>query len=104
MVNAVQPRALFVIALDDVPRRLGDVGAGEHLFLGRGVKLPPHPALQVHGGKFPLLHRIMDAHEKAHLLFLIRDREPVFDHRDAGPDQHTLELRHIAEEFLDLIL
>lgn len=34
MVDAVEAGPFLVIALDDVPRRLGDVGAGEGLFLG----------------------------------------------------------------------
>jgi hypothetical protein len=37
VVDAVQARALLVVALDDVPGRLGDVGALEGLLLGLGV-------------------------------------------------------------------
>jgi hypothetical protein len=33
--DAVDPRAALVVALDDVPRRLGDVRADEHLVLAR---------------------------------------------------------------------
>jgi hypothetical protein len=40
MGNAVEPCPLLVDRLDHPPRRLGNVGAMEHLFLGLGIKLP----------------------------------------------------------------
>ena len=43
MGNAVKPRPLLVDCLDDPPRRLGNVGAIEHLFLGFGILLPTGP-------------------------------------------------------------
>ena len=36
----VEPGPALVVALDDQPRRLGDVGVHEHLVLGAGVVLP----------------------------------------------------------------
>ena len=48
MFYTVQPLALLVIALDNVPGRFIDRGALEHLFLGRGVLLPADPAFQIH--------------------------------------------------------
>jgi hypothetical protein len=45
----------------------------------------------------------VDAHEEAHLLFLVGDRKPVFDQDDAGAHEHALELRHVVEELLHLI-
>ena len=55
VVDAVEPRPLLVVGLDDVPGRLGNVGAGEGLLLGLGVGLPAHARLQVHRRELPLL-------------------------------------------------
>jgi hypothetical protein len=61
--DAVQPRLLLVHRLRHPPPRLGDVGALEHRFLGRGAGLPAAAAFQVHGAELPLLQRVMDAAE-----------------------------------------
>ncbi|MNW19246.1 hypothetical protein D3C71_2191570 [compost metagenome] len=42
VIHTVQPRPLLVVAFDDVPRRFGNVGSGEGLFLGLGIGLPAH--------------------------------------------------------------
>ncbi|MNY56921.1 hypothetical protein D3C86_1930520 [compost metagenome] len=59
------------------------MGAVEHDFLGLGVRLPAAPGFQVHGAEFPLLERVVNAAEKAQVLFLIGNREPVLDQLDA---------------------
>jgi hypothetical protein len=46
----------------------------------------------------------VDAHQEAELLLLVGDREPVLHQRDPRAHQHPLELRHVLEELLDLIL
>ena len=45
----------------------------------------------------------MNAAEKAQVLFLIGDREPVFDQLDPGAGEHAFELRHGAEELFVLV-
>ena len=82
MVNHIQPRALFVDSFNNVPGRFGDVGTLEHLFLGDGVIFPLDPGFQINRRQFPLLQRIVDAHQEPQLLFFIRDRKPVFDQDD----------------------
>ena len=42
----------------------------------------------------------MDTAQEAHVLFLVRDREPVFDEVDSRAHQHAFEIRHRAEELL----
>src|SRR6476660_607902 len=79
MGNAVKPRPLLVDSLDYPPRRLGNVGATEHLFLGFGVLLPTGPRLHVHRAKLPLLQRLVNAHKEAELLLSVGDRKPVLD-------------------------
>ncbi|OIQ67042.1 hypothetical protein GALL_513850 [mine drainage metagenome] len=104
MVDTVEACTFLVVALDDIPRCLGDIGAGEHLFFRLGILLPPHAGLQVHRRQLPLLHRVVDAHEEAKLLFLIGDGKPVFDDADARADQHTFEFGDVVKELLDLRL
>ena len=45
----------------------------------------------------------MNAHQKAHLLFFVGDREPVFHHHDPGPHQHAFKFGNVAEELFDLV-
>ncbi len=54
------------------------------------------------GDSFHCFKRIVDAHLEAEFLFLVGDREPVFDQDDARADEHALEFRHGAEEFVEL--
>src|SRR3974390_1840204 len=103
MVDAVEPCAFLIITLDDEPRSLWNVRAGEHIFLRLGVILPPDPRLQIHRAQFPLLQWIVDTHEKAHLLLLIRDRKPVFEKNDSRPNEHALEVGHVAKELFNLL-
>src|SRR5262249_32038990 len=104
MVDAVESRFLLVDALDDPPRRLGNVSTPEHFFLGPGIAFPTAARFEVHRAELPLLERIVDAHQKTQFLLLIRDREPVFDQHDPGPHQHPLELGRAAKELLALRL
>src|SRR5262249_17037219 len=104
MLNAVQPGALLVDGLHNPPWSLRNARAFEHYLLCLGIGLPTPPRLNVHRTELPLLERIMDAHQETELLLLVGDREPIFDEDDAGTDQHALELRHGAEELLDLLL
>ena len=45
----------------------------------------------------------MNSAEKTQVLFLVRNREPIFQQFDARADQHALELRYGAEELLVLL-
>src|SRR5262245_15107872 len=100
--DAVQARSLLVDGLDDPPGRLGNVRALEHGFLGLRILLPAGTGLEVHGGKLPLLQRVVDAHLEAKMLLLVGDREPVLEEHDARTDEHALELGNRVEEFLVL--
>src|SRR6185437_682455 len=91
MRDAVEPCALLVDGLDHPPRRFRNMGLVQHLFLRLGVLLPARARLHVHRAQLPLLQGIMDAHQKAELLFLVGDREPVFDQDDAGTHHHALD-------------
>ena len=103
MRDAVEPRLLLVDGIDHVPRRFRNVGVLQHRFLGLGVLLPAAARLHIHRAQLPLLQRILDPHGEAEVLFLVGDREPVFDQYDAGAHQHALEFRHRAEELLDVL-
>lgn len=104
MINAVQARAALVGAFGQIPWRFGNIGALKHLFLGLGILLPAHTRLQIHRATLPVLYRVMDAHEKAHLLFLIGDREPILNQGGPRAHRHPLEFRHIIEELRELII
>ncbi len=56
----VEPRPALVVALDDPPRRLGDVGVHHHLVLGPRVVLPAGDRLQVHRRELPAAHRVLE--------------------------------------------
>ena len=45
----------------------------------------------------------MNSHQEAQLLFLVGDREPVFQQDDAGAHQHPLELGHILKKLFNLV-
>ena len=96
--DAVEPRALLVVGLDDVPRRLGDVGVDEHLVLRARVVDPVRPRVQVGLGELPSAHRVVDPGLEAALLLLVAHREPVLDQDDAVLDEQPLEDRALAEE------
>ena len=83
MVDAIEPRSLLVVGLDDESRRFGNVGASEHVLLGLGVFLPADARLQVHRAELPPLERIVNAHKKSHLLLFVSDGEPVLSENDA---------------------
>ena len=102
--DAVEPGLLLVHGLHQPPGRLGDVGALQHGFLGLGVVLPAAAALEVHGTELPLLERVVHAAQKAQVLLLVGDGEPVLHQRDARAHQHLLELGHGAEELLVLLV
>src|SRR2546427_1931901 len=104
VVNAVEPGFFLVVRLHHPPRRLGNVRALQHDFLGLGVLLPAAPGLQVHGAELPLLERVVDAAQKAQVLLLVRNRKPVFDELYARAHQHFFKLRHGAEELLVLLI
>src|SRR5258708_23055319 len=100
MMDAIETGPFLVVSLDDPPGRFRYVRALEHRFLGLGVGFPAPARLEVHRRQLPLLDRIVDAHLEAQMLLLVRNREPIFDDFYAGADEHFLELRHGAEEFL----
>src|SRR3984885_15418770 len=102
--HAIQTGALLVHGFDHPPRRLGDVRALEHDLLGLGVGLPAAPRFEVHRRKFPLLERVVDAHEKAHVLLVVGDREPVFDQHDPRTHEQALEVGYGLEEVLVLFV
>ena len=89
---------LLVVALDDVPRRLGDVGVHQHLVLGAGVVLPAGDRLQVHRGQLPPPHRVVEPGLEPALLLVVADREPVLAQQDAVLDEHPLEDRALVQE------
>ena len=70
----------------------------QHDFLGPGVVFPAAPGFQIHRAQLPLLERIVDAPQEAHMLLLIRDREPVLDEVNTGAHQHAFEIRHGPEK------
>ena len=102
VMNAIEPSLFLVVSLHHPPRRLKNVGALQHDFLGLGVFLPAAARLQVHRAEFPLLERIMDAAQKAQVLLFIGDGKPVLDDLDARADQHSFKIRHSAEKLFVL--
>jgi hypothetical protein len=83
---------------------LTTVGVGEHLVLGAGILDPVLARFDVHRAQLPALARIADAVLEATLLFLVVDREPVFDEVDARAHQHLLEQRAGAQELAVFLL
>ena len=104
VADAVQPRAPLVVGVDDVPRRLLDVGVAEHLVLGARVLDPALARLEVHRAELPAAHRVGDARLEAALLLLVADREPVLHEDDPRAHEHPLELRARAHELLVLLV
>ena len=98
MRHHVQPGRPLLVALDDVPRRLGDVGVHHHLVLGAGVVLPAGDRLEVHRGQLPLPHRVLQPGPEAALLLLVADREPVLAQQDPVLDEQPLEDRALVQE------
>src|SRR5215207_8333281 len=84
MPDAVEPRSLLIIGVDDVPRGLLAIGVREHLVLGPGILDPTLARFHVHRAELPALDRISDALLEAALLLLIVNREPILDEIDAG--------------------
>ena len=104
MGDHVDPRAALVVALDDVPGRLGQVGVHEHLVLGPGVVLPAGDRLEIHRGQLPLPHRVIEPGREPALLLGVADREPVLAQQDAVLDQQPLEDRRLVQEALVFLL
>ena len=104
MPDAIEARLLLVHGGDDPPWRLRNVGAPEHDFFGFGVEFPTLAGFKIHGAEFPLFEGIVDPGAEAKLLFLVRNREPIFYHLDAGTDQHFFEFGHRAEELLVFVI
>src|SRR5215470_6421099 len=100
MVDAVQSSLLLADTLDNPPACLWDMGALKHFLFCFGIFLPESPRLEIHGAELPLLEWIVNSHQEAQVLLLIGDREPILDEGDAGPYQHSLELRYRAEKLL----
>ncbi|MNT10118.1 hypothetical protein D3C72_1449330 [compost metagenome] len=80
------------------------MGALQHDRFRLGVFLPAAAAFQVHGAELPLLERVVDAAQEAHVLLVVGDGEPVLDDLDARAHEHLLELGHGAEELLVLVV
>ncbi|MNV97770.1 hypothetical protein D3C71_1929320 [compost metagenome] len=78
-MDAVKSCFFLIIGLHHPPRRFGDVGAFQHYFLGLGIGFPAPTGLQIHWAEFPLLERVVNATEKAQVLFLVGNGEPIFD-------------------------
>src|SRR5579859_3602055 len=83
----------LVIGFDLIPARLLDVAVLEHGVFGFGILHPSLTGAQVHRAEFPQFRRITRPLLKTPLLFLIADRQPIFDQVDARAYQETLELR-----------
>src|SRR6266545_624584 len=83
MGDAVEARAALIIALHGPPASLLDVGVTEHLVLGLGVLDPFGHRFEVHGAQFPSPRRVARPLLEASLLFLVADRKPVLQQRNA---------------------
>ena len=44
----------------------------------------------------------MNAHLESQMLFVVGNREPVFDERDARADEHLLELGNRTEKLFEI--
>ena len=102
VADAVQAGAFFVHRFHQPPRGFGNVGVFQHGFLGLGIIFPAAAGFQVHGAKFPLFDRVVNPHLEAQMLFVVGDREPVFDQDDSRPHQHFFKFRHVVEKFFHI--
>ena len=98
VVDGVEARRPLVLALDRVPRRLGDVGELEHLVFGARILLPLADRRDIRFGKLPATHRVFEARLEARLLFEVGHGEPVLHEDDAVFDEQPLEDRRLPEE------
>ena len=74
----------FVVAEDDVPRRVGCVGAGNHIFRGAQVIIPLLTVTIILGRHLmALMRRVFPGLKTAHLLFL-GNINPDLEHNHAG--------------------
>ena len=60
--------------------------------------MPPAPGKGVHVRELPAPPRIVQPLLEPPLLFFVGHREPVLHQLDAGPDQHSFEVRHRPHE------
>src|SRR5215470_20410985 len=79
MANAVQPRSLFIIGTQDVPRRVFCVRGSEHHVPRSGILEPFTARRQIHRAEFPLAQWIINARFEPALLLFVADLEPDFD-------------------------
>ena len=103
VADDVQPAALLVVGVRDVPRRPCGVGRGEHRVPRPRVVVPAAVRLQVHVRQLPDLPRVVDPALQAAGLLVGADLEPVLDQQDPGVDHRLLEGRHQLEEPLGLL-
>src|ERR1700684_3917070 len=77
VMDTVEPRAFLIDRLNHPTLRLRYVRALQHDLLRLGVVLPPAARFEIHGTELPLLERVVDAAQKAHILLLVRNRETI---------------------------
>src|ERR1700739_3668011 len=95
----VQPGSLLIVGIHHVPRRLFGICPRQHLVLRAGILSPVLSRLEIHGAELPPLGRVLHALLEPSFLFLIADREPVFDDQNSRTHEHALKLRTGADEF-----
>src|SRR5471030_2683951 len=102
MSNAVKPGFFLINTLHDPPGCFRNMRPFQHHFFRLGIILPTLTAFQIHGAQLPLLKWVVDARQKTRFLFLIGDREPIFDDLNPTACQHFFELWHAAEKLFIL--
>src|SRR4051794_7379481 len=76
VLDPIQPRALLVIAVQDVPERGRTARRFEHRVPGAGVIIPARIGFDVHWTELPLTERVFDALPEAAILLLLPNFEP----------------------------
>src|SRR4030095_3722677 len=102
--NDIEPRALLVIGMYDVPGCPRCVGCLEHGIACARVVVPAPVGLEIHRRKLPELATICDARLESPSLFLLTDLQPVLEQDDARVHDRSFEIRGHGEEGLDLLL
>src|SRR6266567_740641 len=103
VADDVEPGALLVVGVRDVPGGPRGIGGGQHRVPGSGVVVPAAVGLQVHGRQLPDLPRVIDPAFQPAGLLAGADLQPVLQQQHPGIRHRLLESWHQREEPLGFL-
>src|SRR5664280_2080595 len=98
MCDAVETRPLLVVRRYDVPRRSRSIRRLQHGIAHTRIVIPAAVRLQVHKAQLPALGWILNACDKALVLLLFRNIEPVLQQDNALANEKALKGRTVFKK------